>query len=114
MYIHAFINEPSIELDTPVVDNDKFAGYVSLWGHGSCVGGPGHCAVPGDAADPYDLRGPNHNAKRNISLDITKALRAAVARGEPNAQISLRALDASLTRIAQELDVEAVSINYVN
>lgn len=114
MYIHAFINEPNIELDTPVVDNDKFAGYVSLWGHGSCVGGPGHCAVPGDSADPYDLRGPNHNAKRNISLDITKALRAAVVRGEPSAQISLRALDASLTRIAQELDVEAVSINYVN
>lgn len=114
MYVHAFINQPNLDLNTQVKGNDKYAGYVSLWGHGSCVGGPGHCAVPSESADPYDLRGPNHNAKRNLTLDITQALRAAVARGEVTAQVSLYALDASLTHVAEELDVEAVSINYVN
>ncbi|MCW8878281.1 MAG: tyrosinase family protein [Kangiellaceae bacterium] len=114
VYIHAFINQPDLTFDTSLDDNTRFAGHASLWGHGECVGGPGHCKVPEDNVDYYDRRGPNHNAKRNVILDITEALKAAVARGETQAQITLRLLNITLTDLAESLQIEAISINYVN
>lgn len=114
LYIHAFVNEPNIGADTPTQENTAYAGYASLWGHGRCVGGPGHCAIPESEPNKFDLRAPNHNSKRNLTLDITQAVRAAMARGDTSIQVTLRTLDASLTRLADGLCVDALSINYVN
>lgn len=71
--IRVFLNDPSATAKTPAEGNDHFAGHLSIFGHSECIGGPGHCAIPGQR--PTDMRGRPHNMPRNHRIDVTEAAR---------------------------------------
>jgi tyrosinase len=52
----------------------EFAARFSLFGHGDCVGGPGHCSSKPRL--PFDLRPPHHLAPYDTYQVITDPLRA--------------------------------------
>jgi hypothetical protein len=53
-----FVNAPDANLETPRTDLEGFAGVFTVFGHGGCVGGPGHCD-PDITPDPdFELRQP--------------------------------------------------------
>src|SRR5262249_13759150 len=41
-FVRVFLNLPGADASTPI-DHDNYAGYLAIFGHGSCYGGPGHC-----------------------------------------------------------------------
>lgn len=69
--VRVFLNDPGATAETPVDGNDHFAGHLSIFGHSECIGGPGHCAIPGQR--PTDMRGRPHNMPRNHRIDVTRA-----------------------------------------
>ncbi|NQV98800.1 MAG: tyrosinase family protein [Rhodospirillales bacterium] len=71
--IRVFLNDPAADVSTAVEGNPHFAGYVSIFSHGECIGGPGHCAIPNPR--PGDQRERPHNTPRNHRIDVTQAAR---------------------------------------
>ena len=47
--VHLFVNTPDANVETPRQGNPNYAGRFTIWGHGECFGGKGHCDVPADA-----------------------------------------------------------------
>src|SRR5262249_33712755 len=39
-FVRAFLNQPDADAATPVAGNPHFAGYIAIFGHGACYGGP--------------------------------------------------------------------------
>jgi tyrosinase len=74
-FVRAFLNDPAADASTPLHDNPHFAGYLAIFGHGPCYGGPGHCDPPPPRPRDYDLRTRSHNTPRNHRIDVTKAAR---------------------------------------
>jgi tyrosinase len=66
-FVRAFLNDPSADASTPVRDNPQYAGYLAIFGHGECYGGPGHCELPPPRARPFDQRTRSHNTPRNTA-----------------------------------------------
>ena len=50
-----FINAPDADAGTPR-DDPHYAGSFCIFGHGGCFGDTGHCDVPSEPRDPFDLR----------------------------------------------------------
>lgn len=47
--VYIFVNQPDAGPDTPTENNPNYAGRFTIWGHGECIGGKGHCYVPTNA-----------------------------------------------------------------
>lgn len=51
-----FLNAPEADETTPL-DDERFAGWFTVFGHGGCFGDDeSHCAPPTEPPDPFDLR----------------------------------------------------------
>jgi hypothetical protein len=50
-----------------------------VFGHGGCYGDEGHCEVPEEATDPYDLRPPHPLTPYTKIVTVTDALRRVLA-----------------------------------
>ncbi|MCI4669588.1 MAG: tyrosinase family protein [Bacteroidia bacterium] len=88
--VRVFLNSPDADMFTPATEENKFyAGCIFFWGHGRCVGGPGHCAPPPENKRDNDKRPPNHNARRNYRLDITEAVQRLSQEGVDEFQVNL-------------------------
>jgi tyrosinase len=46
-----------------------------IFGHGGCLGDPGHCEVNEDARDPYDMRYPHPLTPAKKRVTVTHTLR---------------------------------------
>ena len=64
-FIRVFLNLPDANANTPIED-PHYAGYLAIFGHGDCYGGPGHCDVPPPRRRKYDLR-PRITTRRAIT-----------------------------------------------
>lgn len=61
--VHVFVNQDDAGPDTPIENNPNYAGRFTIWGHGKCFGGEGHCDVPANAREkgiwhhllPFDI-----------------------------------------------------------
>ncbi|HEX9993066.1 MAG TPA: tyrosinase family protein [Acidimicrobiales bacterium] len=82
---HLFLNNPDATLDTERSLGTGYAGMLALFGHGPCLGGPGHCDVPDRSDDPYDVRPRHHKAPADTYVDVSFPLAEIVdeADGEP-------------------------------
>ena len=88
--VRIFLNSPEADMFTPAnKDNPNYAGSVFFWGHGNCVGGPGHCAPPPAEKRLNDMRPPNHNAKRNFIVDITETVKKLADKEVDKFQVNL-------------------------
>ncbi len=73
-----FINAPEADADTPR-DDPSYAGSFCIFGHGGCFGDVGHCDVPTDPPDPFDLRPPHQLLPAAKTVIVTEAFKRLVA-----------------------------------
>ena len=68
-------------------DDPSYAGAFHIFGHGGCFGDTGHCDVPTEAADPFDLRPPHQLTPQTKIVTITDALRRVLESGGETSMI---------------------------
>ena len=73
-----FINAPAADASTPR-DDPHYAGSFCIFGHGGCFGDVGHCDVPTDPRDPFDLRPPHQLVPAAKTVIVTDAFKRLVA-----------------------------------
>lgn len=112
-FIRAFLNLPGADARTEWRENPHFAGYLAIFGHGACYGGPGHCDIPPARARDYDHRTRSHNTPRNYRIDVTECARELLkTAGE--LQITLLVIGADYEEEIDLLKLEGVSLNFLD
>jgi tyrosinase len=72
-----YIDEPGADQSTGR-DHPNYAGSFTVFAHGGCFGDEGHCEVPDEAPDPFDVRPPPQLRPYTKVVTITDALRSVV------------------------------------
>lgn len=112
-FIRAFLNQPDANAHTPWRDNQHFAGYLAIFGHGACYGGPGHCDTPPPRPRDYDNRTRSHNMPRNHRLDVTDCARRLLETMQ-TLQITLVVIGGDYEEEIDLLKLEGVSLNFLD
>lgn len=112
-FVRAFVNQPDADATTSIRDNANYAGYLAIFGHGECYGGPGHCDLPPPRPRAFDQRPRSHNTPRNHRLDITAAARRALEKGD-SLQITLLVIGVDYREEKDLLRLEGVSLNLLD
>lgn len=112
-FIRVFLNQPGANASTPIHDNPHFAGYLAVFGHGGCYGGPGHCDLPAARARDFDLRPRSHNTPRNHRIDITASAKELLKKSD-SLQITLLVIGADYQEDSDLLRLEGVSLNFLD
>jgi tyrosinase len=112
-FVRAFVNQPKADAATPVRDNPHYAGYLAIFGHGECYGGPGHCDLPPPRARAYDQRPRSHNTPRNHRIDVTETAKAMLAKGD-ELTITLIVIGVDYREERDLLKLEGVSLNFLD
>jgi tyrosinase len=115
-FVRAFVNQPGANANTEIRDNPNYAGYLAIFGHGECYGGPGHCDLPPARARPFDQRPRSHNMPRNHRLDVTKAVQRLMERDKKldELQITLLVIGVDYREENDLLRLEGVSLNLLD
>jgi tyrosinase len=115
-FVRAFVNQPGANANTEIRDNPNYAGYLAIFGHGECYGGPGHCDLPPARARAFDQRPRSHNMPRNHRLDITKAVQRLMERDKKldELQITLLVIGVDYREENDLLRLEGVSLNLLD
>ena len=112
-FIRVFLNLPDANASTPL-DHPNYAGYLAVFGHGECYGGPGHCDTPPARSRKYDLRPRSHNTPRNHRVNVTKRARALIEGGATSLQITLVVLGVDYKEDNELLRLDGVSLNFLD
>ena len=112
-FIRVFLNLPDANASTPI-DDDHYAGYLGIFGHGECIGGPGHCELPPSRARDYDLRPRSHNTPRNHRVNVTKTAKRLLNKGAASLQITLVVIGADYREDNELLRVDGVSLDFLD
>jgi tyrosinase len=112
-FVRAFLNQAGADATTPLRNNPHYAGYLAIFGHGECYGGPGHCDLPPPRARAHDLRPRSHNTPRNHRLDVTEAAKRLLATSH-ELQITLVIVGVDYREERDLLKLEGVSINFLD
>ncbi|HXC55071.1 MAG TPA: hypothetical protein VNU97_07235 [Rhizomicrobium sp.] len=83
-----FLDNPKANAKTPKTIEEGYAGSFNIFGHGGCLGDPGHCDINEHNRDPYDFRAPHPLTLASKRVTVTAALRAA-ARTKKKATITI-------------------------
>ncbi len=110
-FVRVFLNNEHANADTPL-DDPSYAGYLAVFGHGECIGGPGHCAVPDRR--PYDLRPRSHNTPRNHRVNVTKTARRLIEQGAKSLRVTLVTIGADYCADDELLRLEGVSLSFLD
>lgn len=109
--VRVFLNLDDADAHTPVDNNDHYVGYFSRFGHGECVGGPGHCDPPPDRRQNYWREPRHHNEHHHYRIDATDAVRRLRDQGAEAFHLNVVVLDPSGRRL-EGLVMDAVSLNF--
>jgi tyrosinase len=112
-FVRAFLNQPGADAHTDWRGNPHFAGYLAIFGHGACYGGPGHCDIPPPRAREYDHRTRSHNMPRNHRIDVTDCARKLLETTQ-ELQITLVVIGADYEEDIDLLKLEGVSLNFLD
>ena len=112
-FVRAFLNQPGADASTPIRDNPHYAGYLAIFGHGECYGGPGHCDLPPPQARAYDQRPRSHNTPRNHRIDVTEAAKRILTKNS-TMQITLVVVGVDYREERDLLKLEGVSLNFLD
>jgi tyrosinase len=110
-FVRVFLNLPGATAETPL-DHPGYAGYLAIFGHGDCIGGPGHCEAPDRGR--FDLRPRSHNAPRNHRVNVTAAARRLLGEGADTLQLTLVTVGVDYCEDADLLRLEGVSLNFLD
>jgi tyrosinase len=112
-FIRVFLNLPDADAATPL-EHPNYAGYLAIFGHGSCYGGPGHCDPPPPRARKYDLRPRSHNTPRNHRINVTSCAQRLIHDGATSFQISLVVIGVDYQEENELVRLEGVSLNFLD
>jgi hypothetical protein len=76
------------DVDTPR-DHPNYAGAFHVFGHGGCFGDEGHCDVPQEPPDPFDVRPPHQLTPITKTVIVTDALRRLVHNGQESIRVTV-------------------------
>jgi len=110
--VRVFLNQPDADVNTSIDDNPHYAGYFSIFGHGPCIGGPGHCDPPPRPRRRFERRTPHHNDPWNVRLDVTSTVQKLVAQGATDLQVNLVVLSGITRTGPGKLRFEGVSLTF--
>lgn len=110
-FVRVFLNLPDANANTPI-DHPNYAGYLAIFGHGDCIGGPGHCSIP--QRSKYDLRPRSHNAPRNHRVNVTKCAKALFSAGAASITITLVVIGPDYREDHELLRLDGVSLNFLD
>jgi tyrosinase len=110
-FIRVFLNLPDASASTPL-DHENYAGYLAIFGHGPCYGGPGHCDIPPDRPRKFDIRDRSHQALRHHRLPVTECARKLLERGATTLQITLLVIGADYAEDGELLRLDGVSLEF--
>lgn len=112
-FIRVFLNTDDADASTPLSD-PGYAGYAAIFGHGECIGGPGHCEIPDPQGRKFDRRPRSMNTPRNHRIDVTRCVRRLLAEGAQTLRISLVVIGASYEEDKELLRLDGVSLNFLD
>jgi tyrosinase len=112
-FIRLFLNLPDANGSTPI-DDAHYAGYLAIFGHADCIGGPGHCDLPPSRPRQYDQRPRHHNTPRNHRIDVTKTAKRLFAEGATTLQITLVVIGADYCEDNELLRLDGVSLDFLD
>jgi tyrosinase len=75
-----YLNTPDADADTPTTSEAGYAGSYHVFGHGGCLGDPGHCEVR--PRRPYDPRPAHPLTKAKKVVIATNAVKRAIQAGD--------------------------------
>ena len=70
-----FLNNAKADQNTPTSIDYGYAGSFYIFGHGGCLGDPGHCEVNEHDREAYDFRPPHPLTPATKRVTVTAALR---------------------------------------
>lgn len=70
-----FFNNPHADHTTPRKRENGYAGSFHIFGHGGCLGDPGHCEVNEHEREAYDFRNPHPLTPAKKVVTVTEAVR---------------------------------------
>ena len=112
-FIRAFLNLPDANASTSIEDS-HYAGYLAIFGHAPCIGGPGHCDLPPTRPRQYDHRSRSHNTPRNHRIDVTKTAKTLLDAGAISLQITLVVIGADYCEENELLRLDGVSLDFLD
>jgi hypothetical protein len=77
-----YFDAPEATPSTPRELEAGYAGSFYVFGHGPCLGDEGHCEVPAGPIHPFDYRGVHHLGPQMMAVNVTDAVRHAIAAGK--------------------------------
>lgn len=112
-FIRVFLNLPDANAATSIEDQ-HYAGYLAIFGHADCIGGPGHCDLPPSRPRLYDQRPRHHNAPRNHRVNVTKTARRLLEDGATSLEITLVVIGADYCEENELLRLDGVSLDFLD
>jgi tyrosinase len=112
-FVRVFLNLPDANAQTPLTD-EHYGGYLAIFGHGECYGGPGHCDLPPSRPRPFDIRGRHHNTPRNHRINVSACARRLIERGARALTITLVVIGANYAEDRELMRLEGVSLNFLD
>lgn len=112
-FIRVFLNLPDANASTSIED-PHYAGYLAIFGHADCIGGPGHCDLPPSRPRQYDQRPRHHNTPRNHRVDVSKTAKRLLDEGNTSLQITLVVIGADYCEDNELLRLDGVSLDFLD
>src|ERR1043166_660535 len=112
-FIRVFLNLPDANASTSIEDA-HYAGYLAIFGHADCIGGPGHCDLPPSRPRQFDQRPRHHNTPRNHRINVTKTAKKLLEEGAASLQITLVVIGADYCEDKELLRLEGVSLDFLD
>jgi tyrosinase len=111
-FVRVFLNLADANAKTPLTD-EHYGGYLAIFGHGECYGGPGHCDLPPSRPRPFDIRARHHNTPRNHRINVT-ACAKRLLKDARALTITLVVIGANYAEDLELLRLEGVSLNFLD
>lgn len=83
-----FLDNPRATVRTGRSD-PSFVGAFHIFGHGGCFGDMGHCDVPTDPQDPFDLRPPHQLTPQTKLVTMPPQILERIASAEEGETITV-------------------------
>ena len=99
-----FLNNPKADQATARTRENGYAGSFYIFGHGGCLGDPGHCEVNEEKREEYDFRSPHPLTPAKKKVTVTDTLRE-IAKTNKTATITVVPVVTATNELCDDLDV---------
>jgi tyrosinase len=99
-----FLNNSKADQTTARTRENGYAGSFYIFGHGGCLGDPGHCEVNEEKREEYDFRSPHPLTPAKKKVTVTNTLRE-IAKTNKTATITVVPVVTATNELCDDLDV---------